>query len=78
LIFITYVSNVRRTATCWLAHARSPTIPGALDALIAAGTPVRLTLTATTEPFVSRNVLGLIPGRTDELVILNSHTGPTR
>jgi hypothetical protein len=48
-----------------------------LNALIAVGTPVRLTLTAATEPFVSRNVLGLIPGRTDELVILNSHTDGT-
>ncbi len=48
-----------------------------LEALIAAGAPARLTLAATAEHFVSRNVVGLIPGRTDELVILNSHTDGT-
>ena len=48
-----------------------------LQAMASAGRDVRLTLTAATEPMVSRNVVGLIPGRTDELVILNSHTdGP--
>lgn len=48
-----------------------------LEALIAAGEPVRLTLTATAENFVSRNIVGVIPGRTDEFVILNSHTDGT-
>jgi hypothetical protein len=48
-----------------------------LEALTATDTPIRLTLTASTEHFVSRNVVGLIPGRTNEVVILNSHTdGP--
>ena len=48
-----------------------------LAALAASNTPVRLTLAATTEHMVSRNVVGLIPGRTNEVVILNSHTdGP--
>jgi hypothetical protein len=48
-----------------------------LEALTATDTKLRLTLTATTEHFVSRNVVGLIPGRSDELVILNSHSdGP--
>ncbi len=48
-----------------------------LRALATAAATVRLTLTASIEPFVSRNVLGLIPGASDELVLLNSHTdGP--
>jgi len=48
-----------------------------LKALAASSSTVRLTLTATVEPFVSRNVVGLIHGASDELVILNSHTdGP--
>ena len=48
-----------------------------LAALATSNTPVRLTLAATTEHMVSRNVVGLIPGRTNEVVILNSHTdGP--
>jgi hypothetical protein len=48
-----------------------------LKALATSSFTVRLTLTATVEPFVSRNVIGLIPGASDELVILNSHTdGP--
>ena len=42
-----------------------------------AGASARVTLTATTEPYVSRNVVGSIPGRRDEMVLLNSHTdGP--
>ncbi len=41
------------------------------------GTSARLTLTATTEHYISRNVVGTIPGRRNEIVILNSHTdGP--
>ena len=48
-----------------------------LKALATSSSTVRLTLSATVEPFVSRNVIGLIPGASDELVILNSHTdGP--
>jgi hypothetical protein len=47
-----------------------------LETLIAAGAAARLTLTATAERFVSRNVVGLIPGSTDELMILNSRSGP--
>jgi hypothetical protein len=48
-----------------------------LKALATSSATVRLTLTATVESFVSRNVIGLIPGASDELVILNSHTdGP--
>jgi hypothetical protein len=53
------------------------TVRPRLEALTAAGAPVRLTLTATAEHVVSRNVVGMIPGRTDELVILNSHTDGT-
>jgi hypothetical protein len=48
-----------------------------LESLTKAGTPVRLTLTATAEHVVSRNVVGVIPGATDEFVILNSHTDGT-
>ncbi len=48
-----------------------------LSALSISSTPVRLTLAATTQHVVSRNVVGLIPGRSNEVVILNSHTdGP--
>jgi len=48
-----------------------------LKALATSSSTVRLTLIATVEPFVSRNVIGLIPGASDELIILNSHTdGP--
>ena len=48
-----------------------------LKALATSSSTMRLKLSATVEPFVSRNVIGLIPGASDELVILNSHTdGP--
>jgi hypothetical protein len=48
-----------------------------LETLAASNATIRLTLTATIEAFVSRNVVGLIPGASNELVILNSHTdGP--
>jgi len=53
------------------------TVGSQLKAMASSGARASLTLTATTEPFVSRNVVGIIPGRTDEVVILNSHTdGP--
>ncbi len=48
-----------------------------LHAEAATGTSARITLTATTEHYVSRNVVGTIPGHSNEIVILNSHTdGP--
>jgi hypothetical protein len=48
-----------------------------LKALAGSGPSVRLTLSASIESFESRNVVGLIPGASEELIILNSHTdGP--
>jgi len=42
-----------------------------------AGTPVRVRLNATAQPATSRNLLGVIPGRSKEMVLLHSHTdGP--
>ncbi len=43
----------------------------------AAGRLARLTLKATIEPAKTRNLVGVIPGRSDELVVLNSHTDGT-
>lgn len=43
----------------------------------AAGRTARLTLEATVVPATTRNIVGVIPGRSDELVILNSHTDGT-
>jgi hypothetical protein len=48
-----------------------------LESLAADGASARLTLNSSTEHIVSRNVVGLIEGRTSECVILNSHSdGP--
>jgi hypothetical protein len=48
-----------------------------LKTLAAAGTTARLTLPATVVRMTTRNIVGVIPGRSDEIVILNSHTdGP--
>ncbi len=48
-----------------------------LQSLSLQGTTVRLTVRSTVEHMMSRNVVGLIPGRSDEYLILNSHTdGP--
>jgi hypothetical protein len=48
-----------------------------LKTLAALGTTARLTLPAKVERTTTRNVVGVIPGRSDEIVILNSHTdGP--
>jgi hypothetical protein len=43
----------------------------------AAGQSARLILDATLVPTKTRNVIGVIPGRSDELVVLNSHTDGT-
>ena len=48
-----------------------------LKALAASGTVARLTLPAVVERVTSRNLVGVIPGRSDEIVILNSHTDGT-
>ena len=48
-----------------------------LKTLAALGTNARLTLPAQVERTTTRNIVGVIPGRSDEIVILNSHTdGP--
>ncbi len=48
-----------------------------LKTLAAAGTTARVKLPATVENMTTRNIVGVIPGRSDEIVILNSHTdGP--
>jgi hypothetical protein len=43
----------------------------------AAACSVRVRLTASTAPFQSRNLLGILPGRSKELIILQSHTDGT-
>jgi hypothetical protein len=68
-----YDGNIRQVPGVFVDAA----VGSRLKALAASSSPVRLTLTATVESFVSRNVIGFIPGAGDELVILNSHTdGP--
>ena len=48
-----------------------------LKALAALGSAARLTLPAHVERTTTRNIVGVIPGRSDDIVILNSHTdGP--
>ena len=50
------------------------------DAVFAAATgrePATLTLTAVVEDAVTRNIVGIIPGASDELVVLQSHTDGT-
>jgi hypothetical protein len=48
-----------------------------LKTLAGLGTNARLTLPALVERTTTRNIVGVIPGRSDEIVILNSHTdGP--
>jgi hypothetical protein len=50
---------------------------GRLKAAVAAGASARVTLQASVRSTSSRNLLGVIPGASDELVVLNSHTdGP--
>jgi hypothetical protein len=71
--YFPYDGHVRTVPGVYVDRTARPR----LEALIATGAPARLTLAATAERFVSRNVVGLIPGRTDELVILNSHTDGT-
>jgi hypothetical protein len=48
-----------------------------LKSLAAGGTAARLTLPATVDRVTTRNIVGVIPGVSDETMILNSHTdGP--
>ncbi len=48
-----------------------------LQSAASRGAVARLTLTASTERRVSRNVVGVVPGRSKEIVLVNSHTdGP--
>jgi hypothetical protein len=48
-----------------------------LRALADTGGAVRVTLAATVEAIKTRNLVGLIPGRSDELIVLHSHTDGT-
>jgi hypothetical protein len=48
-----------------------------LRAAAAAGRSARLRLDVAIVPTITRNVIGVIPGRSQELVVLNSHTDGT-
>jgi len=48
-----------------------------LRALADTGGAVRVTLAAAVEAIKTRNLVGLIPGRSDELIVLHSHTDGT-
>ena len=48
-----------------------------LMTLAASATPVTLKLTAKVQPTVTRNILAYIPGASDELTVLHSHTDGT-
>jgi hypothetical protein len=48
-----------------------------LKALAAGGQRVRLLLTAEVKDVKTRNVIGIIPGSSDELTVINSHTDGT-
>jgi hypothetical protein len=68
-----YDGIIRRVPGVFVDHG----VGTRLRSEASSGASATVTLTATKEHFVSRNVIGIIPGRTDELVILNSHTdGP--
>ncbi len=55
----------------------SNTTGARLRQIAGSGVRVRMRLDAVVDDGASRNLIGIIPGRTDELVILNSHTdGP--
>ena len=68
-----YDGTIRRVPGVFVDAA----VGARLHSEASSGASARLTLTATTEHYVSRNVVGTIPGRGNEIVILNSHTdGP--
>jgi hypothetical protein len=48
-----------------------------LKSLAASGTAATLTLTGQVQPVTTRNIVGTIPGASDELTVLNSHTDGT-
>jgi hypothetical protein len=48
-----------------------------LKALAGGGANVRLVLTAAAKDVETRNVIGIIPGASDELTVINSHTDGT-
>ncbi|MCW3046705.1 MAG: hypothetical protein JWO74_989 [Solirubrobacterales bacterium] len=71
--YFPYDGVIRSTPGVYVAREA-----GAMLAQLAdTGASVRVALSATVETVKTRNVIGLIPGRTNELVVLHSHTDGT-
>jgi hypothetical protein len=68
-----YDRKLRRVPALFVDRDAGPK----LKALAVAGTRLRLTLTADVVDVQTRNLIGVIPGASDELVVVNSHTDGT-
>jgi len=72
-MYTPYDGIVRSTPGLYVARAQG----ARLKQLAAAGGMVKIRLSAQVENFTGRNLVGVIPGRSSETVILHSHTdGP--
>jgi hypothetical protein len=71
--YFPYDGVVRSTPGVYVAREAG----AALRQLADTGASVRVALSAKVETVKTRNVIGLIPGRTNELVVLHSHTDGT-
>ncbi len=72
-MYLPYDGVIRETPGLFLARSSS----ARMKAAAAAGATVRVRLSASQDSFSSRNLIGIIPGRTDECVMLHCHTdGP--
>ncbi|MFJ5991439.1 hypothetical protein [Lentzea sp. NPDC092896] len=71
--YLLYDGVHRELPAVFVGREQGPVLREAL----AAGAEVRLVLEADVEQTVSHNIVGIIPGQTDELVVLQSHTDGT-
>jgi len=71
--YFPYDGAIRKVPGVYVAIEAGATLKGLADT----GQQVHVTLTAKVDDVKTRNVVGLIPGRSDELVVLHSHTDGT-
>jgi hypothetical protein len=71
--YFPYDGVIRATPGVYVAREAGATLKQLADA----GTSVRVALSAKVDTVKTRNVIGLIHGRTNELVVLHSHTDGT-
>jgi hypothetical protein len=71
--YFPYDGIIRATPGVYVAREAGATLRQLADT----GASVRVALAAKVETVKTRNVIGLIPGRTNELVVLHSHTDGT-